>query len=86
MIVTYLCRVRFRFSSFILKNQQYKLMPKGVEEFSHLNHGQLMVSVYLPGTIFTGIPSESLMKACDGILHKLVHIPTQLVCSRNLQN
>lgn len=42
--------------------------------------------VYLLGTILTGIPRESLIKVWDGILHRLVHIPTQLLSSKNLQN
>ena len=43
------------------------------------------MNIYLLGTMLRGIPMESLIKAWDGILHRLMHIPTQLLCSRNLQ-
>ena len=43
------------------------------------------MTIYLLGIMWTGIPRESFIKAWDGILHRLMHIPTQLLCSRNLQ-
>ena len=43
------------------------------------------MTIYLLGIMWTGIPRESFIKAWDGILHRFMHIPTQLLCSRNLQ-
>lgn len=40
---------------------------------------------YLLGTMSTGIPRECLINVWLGILHRLVHIPTQFVSSKNLQ-
>lgn len=39
---------------------------------------------YLLGTMLTDIPRESFIKVWDGILQRLLHIPTQLVSSKNL--
>lgn len=40
--------------------------------------------VYSLGTMLTGIPRESFINDWHGILQRLVHIPTQLVSSKNL--
>jgi hypothetical protein len=39
---------------------------------------------YLLGTMLTGIPRVFFINVWDGILHILIHIPTQFVSSKNL--
>lgn len=44
----------------------------------------ILAEQYLLGTMMTGTPKASFMNFWDGILQRLMHIPTQLDSSRNL--